>query len=49
VFNGTAGAFPVGGSAARFIFSTESGTILGWNGGTAATRVVPSSGAVYKG
>jgi uncharacterized protein (TIGR03118 family) len=49
VFNGTAGAFPVGGAAARFIFSTESGTILGWNGGPAATQEVPSSGAVYKG
>jgi uncharacterized protein (TIGR03118 family) len=49
VFNATAGAFPVGGSAARFIFSTESGTILGWNGGTAATQEVPSSGAIYKG
>ena len=49
VFNGTAGAFPVGAAAARFIFATESGTILGWNGGSAATQEVPPSGAVYKG
>jgi uncharacterized protein (TIGR03118 family) len=51
VFNGTAGAFPVGGAAARFIFATESGTILGWNGGTAATQEVDASpaGAVFKG
>jgi uncharacterized protein (TIGR03118 family) len=50
VFNGTAGAFPVSGKAATFLFDTESGTILGWNGGTAATVEVPAhGGAVYKG
>jgi uncharacterized protein (TIGR03118 family) len=49
VTNGTAGAFPVGGTAARFIFSTESGTILGWNGGTAATQEAAVPGAVFKG
>ena len=51
VFNGTAGAFPVGSSGARFIFATESGTILGWNGGGAATQEADASpfGAVFKG
>src|SRR3954467_11537869 len=38
VFNGTAGAFPVGSAGSAFIFATEGGTILGWNGGTAATQ-----------
>ncbi|WP_211233007.1 TIGR03118 family protein [Solirubrobacter soli] len=51
VFNGTAGAFPVAGKASTFLFDTEGGTILGWNGGTAATVEVDRSpqGAVYKG
>jgi uncharacterized protein (TIGR03118 family) len=51
VFNGTAGAFPVSGAGARFIFATESGTILGWTSGTAATQEVDASpaGAVFKG
>ena len=51
VFNGTAGAFPVNGTAAAFIFDTEGGTVLGWNGGTAATQEVDMSpsGAVFKG
>jgi uncharacterized protein (TIGR03118 family) len=51
VFNGTAGAFPVNGTAAAFIFDTEGGTILGWNGGTAAVQEADasSSGAVFKG
>ncbi len=51
VFNGTAGAFPVNGTAAAFIFDTEGGTILGWNGGTAAMPEVDASpsGAVFKG
>jgi uncharacterized protein (TIGR03118 family) len=51
VFNGTAGPFPVGGANARFIFATESGTILGWAGGPAATLQVDASpaGAVFKG
>src|SRR5689334_5164702 len=51
VFNGTAGAFPVAGKAATFLFDTEGGTILGWNGGTAATVEVDRSKqvAVYKG
>jgi len=49
VFNGTAGAFPVGSAGAAFIFATESGTILGWNGGTAATQEAAAPGAVFKG
>lgn len=50
VFNGTAGAFPVGTAGSLFIFATEEGTILGWNGGTSATVEVPASGgAVFKG
>jgi uncharacterized protein (TIGR03118 family) len=51
VFNATAGAFPVGSAGAAFIFATEDGTILGWNGGTAATQEVDRSRshAVFKG
>src|SRR4051794_39969317 len=51
VFNGTPGSFLVGANAATFIFATESGTILGWNGGTSATVEADRSpaGAVYKG
>jgi uncharacterized protein (TIGR03118 family) len=50
VFNGTAG-FPVAGKPATFIFDTEDGTILGWNGGSAATVEADGSaaGAVFKG
>jgi uncharacterized protein (TIGR03118 family) len=49
VFNSQAGVFLVNGSAARFIFATEDGTILGWNGGTSATIIHPSDGGIYKG
>jgi uncharacterized protein (TIGR03118 family) len=51
VFNGTPGTFLVGAANASFIFSTEGGTILGWNGGPAATVEADRSpaGAVYKG
>jgi len=51
VFNGTPGSFLVGANAASFIFATEGGTILGWNGGPAATVEADRSpaGAVYKG
>jgi uncharacterized protein (TIGR03118 family) len=58
VFNGSAADFAVSQSgksgAARFLFSTEGGTILGWtpavNGTTAVVGVDRSSaGAVYKG
>ena len=50
VFNGTSG-FPVAGNPAAFIFDTEGGTILGWNGGGAATVEADNSpqGAVFKG
>jgi uncharacterized protein (TIGR03118 family) len=51
VFNGTTGSFLVGARNAAFIFATEAGTILGWNGGTAATVEADQSaaGAVFKG
>jgi len=56
VFNGSATDFLVApGKSAHFIFSTEDGTISGWNGGQNAVLVVDNSenggpnGAVYKG
>ena len=52
VFNGSATSFLLpNGSAARFIFSTEDGTISGWSAGTLATITVDNSasGAVYYG
>jgi uncharacterized protein (TIGR03118 family) len=58
VFNGNASDFVVsqGGKsgAARFLFATEAGTILGWSPGVNATVAVvgadrSSAGAVYKG
>ncbi|HYU28998.1 MAG TPA: TIGR03118 family protein [Gemmatimonadales bacterium] len=57
VFNGGAGFVVTNGTAsgpARFIFATESGTILGWNPGVVGTRAVvavdnSAAGAVYKG
>lgn len=45
IFNGDTSAF----GGARFIFSTEVGTIAAWNGGTTATQVAATPGAVYKG
>jgi uncharacterized protein (TIGR03118 family) len=48
VFNSTAG-FPVNGAPARFIFSSEDGTIHGWNGGTASALEATVDGAIYKG
>lgn len=48
VFNGTTD-FPVNGKPSAFIFATEAGTILAWNGGTAATQVGANSNAIYKG
>jgi len=50
VFNTTT-QFLVNGNPAKFLFSTEDGTISGWNGGTAAVLEVDnsSSHAVYKG
>ena len=51
VFNGDATSFLIGGARARFIFSTEGGTIAGWNGAGDAQAMVDQSGAgaVYKG
>ena len=57
VFNGGASFVVTNGTAsgpARFIFATESGTILGWNPGVVGTRAVVAvdnsgAGAVYKG
>ena len=54
VFNGASGVFPVGPSnaAARFIFSTEDGTISGWAPGLGVADVKVDEGdqgAVYKG
>ena len=48
VFNSTTG-FLVNGTAARFIFSGEDGTIRGWNGGTASVLEATVEGAIYKG
>jgi uncharacterized protein (TIGR03118 family) len=49
VFANIAGSFTVGASPALFIFDTLSGTIDGWNGGSAATQVASKTGAVYTG
>jgi len=51
VFNGTATDFLVApGKPSRFLFSTEGGTIVGWNSGTLAVQMVNNSAtAVYKG
>jgi uncharacterized protein (TIGR03118 family) len=50
VFNPTAG-FQIGGGNAVFLFSTEDGTIDGWNPstGTTTVRLTLPSTAVYKG
>src|SRR6266581_2448695 len=47
----TGGGFLINGAASQFIFDTEGGTILGWNGGSAAVLALDNSasGAVYKG
>src|SRR3974390_347451 len=51
VFNGGTGFVLANGNPARFIFSTEDGTISGWNGGSLAAIMVDNSasGAVYYG
>ena len=58
VFNGSASDFVVSQSgktgAARFLFATEAGTILGWSPTVNAATAIPgvdrsSTGAVYKG
>jgi uncharacterized protein (TIGR03118 family) len=48
VFNPTTG-FMLNGAPARFIFDSEAGTITAWNGGTQATTVATTPGAIYKG
>ena len=48
VFNGT-GDFPLNGNPAVFLFATEAGAILGWNGGPTATMVASKANAIYKG
>ncbi len=50
IFNTTT-SFQLNGKPANFLFSTEQGTIIGWNGGTTASIVADNSasGAVYKG
>ena len=42
-------AFLVGGTKATFIFDTLQGTVAAWNGGTAATQVAATTGAVFTG
>jgi uncharacterized protein (TIGR03118 family) len=51
VFNGTTNFIVVSNAAAKFIFSTEDGTISGWASGNDAVLKVDnsSSNAVYKG
>jgi len=50
VFNGTTDFAVTGGSAAKFIFATEGGTIVGWSSGTSGVLMVDNSAtAVYKG
>ncbi len=50
VFNGTTDFAVTGGSAAKFIFDTEGGTIVGWSSGTTGVLMVNNSAtAVYKG
>ncbi|HEY5911230.1 MAG TPA: TIGR03118 family protein [Verrucomicrobiae bacterium] len=51
IFNNTTGFTVAPNFPARFIFSTEDGTIVGWNSGTNAVLEVDNSasGAVYKG
>ena len=48
VFNPT-GGFKINGTPARFLFDTESGTVLAWNAGTAAQVVATTPDAIYKG
>jgi uncharacterized protein (TIGR03118 family) len=48
VYNSTSD-FELNGKPAVFLFATESGTILGWNGGNAASMVASKTNAVYKG
>jgi len=51
VANSTTGFPLANGNPARFLFDTEGGKVLGWNGGTVAQQVLDLSpeGAVFKG
>jgi uncharacterized protein (TIGR03118 family) len=49
VFNGATSGFLVGTTKASFIFDTLNGTIAAWNGGTTATQMAATTGAVYTG
>jgi uncharacterized protein (TIGR03118 family) len=49
VFNPGSGFIVPGKTKALFLFATESGTILGWPGGTEAFVIPTPPGAVYKG
>ena len=51
IFNGTTNFQVAAGLPARFIFSTEDGTLSGWNSGSTAVLKVDNSadGTVYKG
>jgi len=51
IFNGTTNFQVAAGLPARFVFSTEDGTISGWNSGSTAVLKVDNSadGTVYKG
>jgi uncharacterized protein (TIGR03118 family) len=49
VFNASPGFLLSNGNKAVFIFDTLNGTITGWNGGTAASQIVSTPGAVYTG
>jgi len=48
VFNASPG-FLVNATKANFIFDTLNGTIAGWNGGTTATVMASTAGAIYTG
>ena len=49
VFNGGAGFRLPNGNPARFIFDGLDGVVSGWNGGTAAIRMIHSPGSVFTG
>ncbi len=49
VQNNTTGFLLANAKPASFIFATEDGTIAAWNGGTTASVMVTTAGAVYKG
>jgi uncharacterized protein (TIGR03118 family) len=48
VFNAT-GGFMLNSAPAKFLFDTEGGQVLAWNGGTAASVVATTPDAIYKG